>query len=59
MQNVMSKKSDRTYKLTGKYPAERGGDFGFADSTYNIYNINYRPLLVSEIKSNTRMDQSS
>jgi mannan endo-1,4-beta-mannosidase len=53
MHNVigaMSKKSDRIYNLTGKYPAVWGGDFGFADSTHDIDNINYRPLLVPEIK---------
>ena len=52
MHNVlgkMSSSSDRVHDLTGKYPAIWGGDFGFADSTHDIDNIKYRPLLVSEI----------
>lgn len=53
MHNVigrMSKATDSVYKLTGKYPAIWGGDFGFADSTHDIDNIKYRNLLVGEIK---------
>ena len=53
MHNVLGKMSiptDRVQQLTGKYPAIWGGDFGFADSTHDIDNIKYRPLLVPEIK---------
>ena len=53
MHNVlgrMSVNTDRVQQLTGKYPAIWGGDFGFADSTHDIDNIRYRPLLVPEIK---------
>ena len=53
MHNVlgrMSTNTDRVQQLTGKYPAIWGGDFGFADSTHDIDNIKYRPLLVPEIK---------
>lgn len=53
MHNVigkMSENTDRVRQLTGKYPAIWGGDFGFADSTHDIDNIKYRPLLVPEIK---------
>ena len=53
MHNVlgrMSTNTDRVRQLTGKYPAVWGGDFGFADSTHDIDNIKYRPLLVNEIK---------
>lgn len=46
----MSKPTDSIYTLIGKYPAIWGGDFGFADSTHDIDNIKYRPLLVPEIK---------
>jgi len=52
MHNVLGKMSgntDRVRQLTGKYPAIWGGDFGFADSTHDIDNIKYRPLLVPEI----------
>lgn len=53
MHNVlgrMSVNTDSVYQITGKYPAIWGGDFGFADSTHDIDNIKYRPLLVEEIK---------
>lgn len=53
MHNVlgrMSAASDQVQRLTGHYPAIWGGDFGFADSTHDIDNIKYRPLLVPEIK---------
>ena len=53
MHNVlgrMSVSTDRVRALTGEYPAIWGGDFGFADSTHDIDNIKYRPLLVAEIK---------
>ena len=53
MHNVLGRMSintDRVQQLTGKYPAIWGGDFGFADSTHDIDNIKYRPLLVPEIK---------
>ena len=53
MHNVLGKMStstDSVFKLTGQYPAVWGGDFGFADSTHDIDNIKYRPLLVNEIK---------
>ena len=53
MHNVlgrMSANTDRVQQLTGKYPAIWGGDFGFADSTHDIDNIKYRPLLVPEIR---------
>lgn len=46
----MSKNVDDLHEITGKYPAIWGGDFGFADSTHDIDNIKYRPLLVPEIK---------
>lgn len=46
----MSKPTDSIYKITGKYPAIWGGDFGFADENHDIDNIKYRPLLVPEIK---------
>jgi mannan endo-1,4-beta-mannosidase len=46
----MSEMTDSIYTTTGKYPAIWGGDFGFADSTHDIDNIKYRPLLVPEIK---------
>lgn len=52
MHNVlgrMSTNTDRLRQLTGKDPAIWGGDFGFADSTHDIDNIKYRPLLVPEI----------
>lgn len=42
--------TDSIYKITGKYPAIWGSDFGFADSTHDIDNIKYRPLIVPEIK---------
>lgn len=45
----MSVYSDSIYLLTGKYPGLWGGDYGFADSTHDIDNIKYRPLLVPEI----------
>lgn len=53
MHNVLGRMSgttDRVRRLTGRYPAIWGGDFGFADSTHDIDNIKYRPLLVPEIK---------
>lgn len=53
MHNVlgrMSENTDAVHHLTGEYPAIWGGDFGFADSTHDIDNIKYRPLLVAEIK---------
>ncbi len=46
----MSKMTDSIHAVTGQYPAIWAGDFGFADSTHDIDNIKYRPLLVSEIK---------
>lgn len=46
----MSKTTDSIYNITGDFPAIWGGDFGFADSTHDIDNIKYRPLLVPEIK---------
>ena len=52
MHNVLGRMStctDQVQQLTGKYPAIWGGDFGFADSTHDIDNIKYRPLLVPEI----------
>lgn len=57
MHNVlgrMSANTDKVHALTGKYPAVWGGDFGFADSTHDIDNIRYRPLLVAEIKKQHR-----
>lgn len=53
MHNVigrMSVNTDKVYEITGQLPAIWGGDFGFADSTHDIDNIKYRPLLVPEIK---------
>jgi mannan endo-1,4-beta-mannosidase len=53
MHNVLGKMSeyyDSVYLITGKHPAIWGGDFGFADSTHDIDNIKYRPLLVPEIE---------
>ncbi len=41
--------TESIYKLTGKYPAIFGSDFGFADSTHDIDNIKYRPKLIKEI----------
>jgi len=41
--------SDSIYKITGKYPGIWGSDYGFSDSTHDIDNIKYRPLLVPEI----------
>lgn len=46
----MSVYTDSIYLLTGKYPAIWGSDFGFADSSHDIDNIKYRPLLIPEIK---------
>jgi len=46
----MSVVTDSIYKISGKYPGLWGGDFGFADSTHDIDNIAYRPLLVGEVK---------
>jgi mannan endo-1,4-beta-mannosidase len=46
----MSESTDSAFKITGRYPAIWGGDFGFADSTHDIDNIKYRHLLVDEIK---------
>jgi mannan endo-1,4-beta-mannosidase len=46
----MSESTDKAFEITGKYPAIWGGDFGFADSSHDIDNINYRSLLVNEIK---------
>jgi mannan endo-1,4-beta-mannosidase len=46
----MSESTDKAFEITGKYPALWGGDFGFADSTHDIDNIKYRPLLIDEIK---------
>lgn len=46
----MSIVTDSLFKLTGRYPAVWGSDFGFADSTHDIDNIKYRSLLVGEIK---------
>lgn len=45
----MSVFTDSIFLLTGKYPAIWGSDYGFADSTHDIDNIKYRPLLVPEI----------
>ncbi len=45
----MSEYTDTIFAITGKYPGLWGSDFGFADSTHDIDNIKYRPLLVSEI----------
>lgn len=45
----MSVYSDSIFLITGKYPGLWGGDYGFADSTHDIDNIKYRPLLVPEI----------
>lgn len=45
----MSIYTDSIYLLTGKYPGMWGGDYGFADSTHDIDNIKYRPLLVPEV----------
>jgi mannan endo-1,4-beta-mannosidase len=45
----MSVFTDSIYLLTGKYPAIWGCDYGFSDSTHDIDNIKYRPLLVPEI----------
>ncbi len=45
----MSVFTDSIYEITGKYPGIWGGDYGFADSTHDIDNIKYRPLLVPEI----------
>ena len=53
MHNIIGGMSDMTdsiHTITAKYPAIWGGDFGFADSTHDIDNIKYRPLLVPEIK---------
>lgn len=53
MHNVlgrMSGPSDRVQRLTVHYPAIWSGDFGFAESTHDIDNIKYRPLLVPEFK---------
>ncbi|MGA7719738.1 MAG: glycosyl hydrolase [Ignavibacteriaceae bacterium] len=46
----MSESTDQAFKITGMYPVIWGGDFGFADSTHDIDNIKYRPLLITEIK---------
>ena len=46
----MSVATDSVYKITGKYPAIWGSDFGFSDSTHDIDNIKYRPKLIEEIK---------
>ncbi len=45
----MSVYTDSMYLLTGKYPGLWGCDYGFADSSHDIDNIKYRPLLVPEI----------
>lgn len=45
----MSRYTDSIFEITGKYPGMWGGDYGFADSTHDIDNIKYRPLLVPEI----------
>ncbi|MFA6401385.1 MAG: glycosyl hydrolase [Salinivirgaceae bacterium] len=45
----MSVYTDSIFLLTGKYPAIWGCDYGFSDSTHDIDNIKYRPLLVPEI----------
>ncbi len=50
----MSVYYDSVYAITGKHPAIWGGDFGFADSTHDIDNIKYRPLLVPEIEKQYR-----
>jgi mannan endo-1,4-beta-mannosidase len=53
MHNIIGGMSDMTdsiHTITAKYPAIWGGDFGFSDSTHDIDNIKYRPLLVPEIK---------
>jgi len=57
MHNVIGRMSlyyDSVYTVTGKHPAIWGGDFGFADSTHDIDNIKYRPLLVPEIEKQYR-----
>ncbi len=46
---VMSKNTDSIAKLTGKYPAIWGGEFGFSDERHDIDNIKYRPKLLQEI----------
>lgn len=50
MLGLMSQASENIAKITGQAPAVWGSDFGFADSTHDIDNIAYRPLLVEEIK---------
>ncbi|MDA3893107.1 MAG: glycosyl hydrolase [Salinivirgaceae bacterium] len=45
----MSVYTDSIFEITGKYPGIWGGDYGFADSTHDIDNIKYRPLMVPEI----------
>ena len=45
----MSQSSDSIYKITGKYPAIWGGDWGFSDERHDIDNIKYRPKLLEEI----------
>jgi mannan endo-1,4-beta-mannosidase len=46
---VMSKNTDSVAKLTGKYPAIWGGEFGFSDERHDIDNVKYRPRLLEEI----------
>jgi mannan endo-1,4-beta-mannosidase len=46
---VMSKDVDSIAKLTGKYPAIWGGEFGFSDERHDVDNIKYRPKLLQEI----------
>lgn len=45
----MSVYTDSIYLITGKYPGIWGCDYGFSDSTHDIDNIKYRPMLVPEI----------
>ena len=45
----MSQSTDSISKLTGKYPAIWGGEFGFSDERHDVDNIKYRPWLLDEI----------
>ena len=47
--SVMPQYTDSVFKVTAKYPAIWGGEFGFSDENHDTDNIKYRPKLLQEI----------
>ena len=46
----MSAVSEEVQKITGKYPAVWGGEWGFSDERHDTDNIKYRPRLLDQIR---------